>query len=218
VPNAWSVTDVPSVVGKLRYFATQSKDMDTALFLENMRRHIKLTEEEEAVVLSKLRPGNMKRKEFLLKQGQVARDLAFVVDGCLRAFALDDNGFEHILQFAPTGWWISDMSSVISRRESLLNVDAIKPSQVLLLCREDQLTLFDEVPRLERYFRVLTENGLVSSRMRLIENLSLTARQRYQRFCQTYPNLINEIPQKYIASFIGVTPEFLSKIRGEKLS
>jgi CRP-like cAMP-binding protein len=192
--------------------------MDTALFLENMRRHIKLTEEEEAVVLSKLRPGNMKRKEFLLKQGQVARDLAFVVDGCLRAFAVDDNGFEHILQFAPTGWWISDMSSVISRRESLLNVDAIKPSQVLLLSREDQLTLFDEVPRLERYFRVLTENGLVSSRMRLIENLSLTARQRYQRFCQTYPNLINEIPQKYIASFIGVTPEFLSKIRGEKLS
>jgi CRP-like cAMP-binding protein len=192
--------------------------MDTALFLENMRRHIKLTEEEEAVVLSKLRPGNLKRKEFLLKQGQVARDLAFVVDGCLRAFALDDNGFEHILQFAPTGWWISDMSSVISRRESLLNVDAIKPSQVLLLSREDQLTLFDEVPRLERYFRVLTENGLVSSRMRLIENLSLTARQRYQRFCQTYPNLINEIPQKYIASFIGVTPEFLSKIRGEKLS
>ncbi|MEY4885658.1 MAG: hypothetical protein RL151_967, partial [Bacteroidota bacterium] len=161
---------------------------------------------------------NMKRKEFLLKQGQVARDLAFVVDGCLRAFALDDNGFEHILQFAPTGWWISDMSSVISRRESLLNVDSIKPSQVLLLSREDQLTLFDEVPRLERYFRVLTENGLVSSRMRLIENLSLTARQRYQRFCQTYPNLINEIPQKYIASFIGVTPEFLSKIRGEKLS
>jgi CRP-like cAMP-binding protein len=192
--------------------------MDTALFLENMRRHIKLTEEEEAVVLSKLRPGNLKRKEFLLKQGQVARDLAFVVDGCLRAFALDDNGFEHILQFAPTGWWISDMSSVISRRESLLNVDSIKPSQVLLLSREDQLTLFDEVPRLERYFRVLTENGLVSSRMRLIENLSLTARQRYQRFCQTYPNLINEIPQKYIASFIGVTPEFLSKIRGEKLS
>lgn len=191
--------------------------MDTALFLENMRRHVTLSEEEEAVVLSKLRPVNLKRREFLLKQGQVARELAFVVEGCLRAYALDDNGFEHILQFAPAGWWISDMSSVISRQESLLNVDAIKPSQVLLLSREDQLALFDEVPRLERYFRVLTENGLVSSRMRLIENLSLTARQRYQRFCQTYPNLINEIPQKYIASFIGVTPEFLSKIRGEKL-
>ena len=192
--------------------------MDTALFLENMRRHVKLTEEEEEVVLSKFRPVNLKRKEYLLQQGQVARDLAFVVEGCLRAFALDDNGFEHILQFAPAGWWISDMSSVISRRESLLNVDAIKPSFLLLLSREDQLTLFDEVPKLERYFRVLTENGLVSSRMRLIENLSLTARQRYLRFCQTYPNLINEIPQKYIASFIGVTPEFLSKIRGEKLS
>ncbi len=192
--------------------------MNTELFLENMRKHIRLTEEEEAVVLSKLRPVKLKRREQLLKQGTVARDLAFVLEGCLRAYALDDNGFEHILQFAPTGWWISDMSSVISRSESLLNVDAIKPSEVLLLSREDQLSLFDEVPKLERYFRVLTENGLVSSRMRLIENLSLTARQRYQRFCQTYPNLINEIPQKYIASFIGVTPEFLSKIRGEKLS
>ena len=193
-------------------------DMNTGLFLDNMRRHVRLSEEEEALVLSKLRPVRLKRKEHLLKQGQVARDLAFVIEGCLRAYALDDNGFEHILQFAPAGWWISDMSSVISRRDSLLNVDAIKPSEVLLLSREDQLTLFDEVPKLERYFRVLTENGLVSSRMRLIENLSLTARQRYQRFCQTYPNLINEIPQKYIASFIGVTPEFLSKIRGEKLS
>jgi CRP/FNR family transcriptional regulator, anaerobic regulatory protein len=193
-------------------------DMNTELFLENMRKHIRLTEEEEAVVLSKLRPVKLKRREHLLKQGTVARDLAFVLEGCLRAYALDDNGFEHILQFAPAGWWISDMSSVISRSESLLNVDAIKPSEVLLLSREDQLSLFDEVPKLERYFRVLTENGLVSSRMRLIENLSLTARQRYQRFCQTYPNLINEIPQKYIASFIGVTPEFLSKIRGEKLS
>lgn len=192
--------------------------MNTDLFLDNMRRHIRLTEEEEAVVLSKLRPVKLKRREHLLKQGTVARDLAFVIQGCLRAYALDDNGFEHILQFAPAGWWISDMSSVISRRDSLLNVDAIKPSEVLLLSREDQLSLFDDVPKLERYFRVLTENGLVSSRMRLIENLSLTARQRYQRFCQTYPNLINEIPQKYIASFIGVTPEFLSKIRGEKLS
>ena len=192
--------------------------MNTGLFLDNMRRHVRLSEEEEALVLSKLRPVRLKRKEHLLKQGQVAWDLAFVIEGCLRAYALDDNGFEHILQFAPAGWWISDMSSVISRRESLLNVDAIKPSEILLLSREDQLALFDEVPRLERYFRVLTENGLVSSRMRLIENLSLTARQRYQRFCQTYPNLINEIPQKYIASFIGVTPEFLSKIRGEKLS
>lgn len=192
--------------------------MNTELFLDNMRKHIRLNEEEEVLVLSKLRPVKLKRREHLLKQGQVARDLAFVMEGCLRAYALDDNGFEHILQFAPAGWWISDMSSVISRRESLLNVDAIKPSEVLLLSREDQLSLFDEVPKLERYFRVLTENGLVSSRMRLIENLSLTARQRYLRFCQTYPNLINEIPQKYIASFIGVTPEFLSKIRGEKLS
>ena len=193
------------------------QDINTGLFLDNMRRHVRLSEGEEAIVLSKLRPVRLKRREHLLKQGQVARDLAFVVAGCLRAYALDDNGFEHILQFAPAGWWISDMSSVISRRDSLLNVDAIKPSEVLLLSREDQLSLFDEVPKLERYFRVLTENGLVSSRMRLIENLSLTARQRYQRFCQTYPNLINEIPQKYIASFIGVTPEFLSKIRCEKL-
>ena len=192
--------------------------MNTELFLDNMRKHIRLNEEEEVLVLSKHRPVKLKRREHLVKQGTVARDLAFVMEGCLRAYALDDNGFEHILQFAPAGWWISDMSSVISRRESLLNVDAIKPSEVLLLSREDQLSLFDEVPKLERYFRVLTENGLVSSRMRLFENLSLTARQRYQRLCQTYPNLINEIPQKYIASFIGVTPEFLSKIRGEKLS
>lgn len=151
----------------------------------------------------------------MLQQGQVARDAAFVLSGCLRAYSIDDNGFEHILQFAPAGWWVTDMYSWISGNPSYLQIDAIRESQVALLSRKDQLELFDRIPGLERYFRILTENNLVSTRQRLMDNLSLTAKQRYQQFCRTYPDIIHEIPQKLIASYIGVTPEFLSKIRGE---
>lgn len=150
-----------------------------------------------------------------MREGQVSRDVAFVLSGCLRSYSVDENGFEHILQFAPVEWWITDMYSFISQQPAFLNVEAITDSRVALLSRTDQLDLFDKVPKLERYFRVLTENSLVSSRQRLIDSMSLTARQRYTKFCNTYPSIINEIPQKLIAAYIDVTPEFLSKLRGE---
>ena len=186
------------------------------LIIGNLRRHVELDEEEEELFLSRLRPRRIRRKELLLRQGEVARDSAFVISGCMKAYSTDANGFEHILRFATPGWWVSDLYSFISRKESQLSVEAIRDTQVLLLSRSDQLQLFDRIPRLERYFRILMENALVTTQMRLLDNLTLTARQRYQRFCRTYPDLVNLIPLKLIASFIGVTPEFLSRIRSGK--
>lgn len=145
----------------------------------------------------------------------VAKDAAFILKGCLRSYSIDNNGFEHILQFAPIDWWITDMYSYISQKEGHLNIDALEETEVLLLSRENQLKLFGEIPQLESYFRILTEKALVSNQLRLIENLSLTAKQRYHNFCKVYPSLINVLPQKQIAAFIGVTPEFLSRLRSE---
>jgi CRP-like cAMP-binding protein len=190
--------------------------MNFDLLLGQLRKQSGLDDADCAVFASKLRPAKFKRRESLLQQGQVSRDAAFVLSGCMRAYSLDDNGFEHVLQFAPPGWWITDMYSWISKKESNLCIEAIKDAQVALLSRDDQLELFDRIPKLERYFRILAENALVSTRTRLMENMSLTAKQRYHIFLKTYPNLGNDIPQKLIASYIGVTPEFLSKIRGEK--
>lgn len=187
------------------------------LLLHTFSKHINITEQELTVILNRMRKKTVKKKQYLLQADQVAKDAAFVVSGCLRSYSIDDNGFEHILQFAPQGWWITDMFSFISEQPGNLFIDAIENTELLLLSRKDQLALFDELPKLERYFRIVTEKSLVNSRQRLVENLSLTAKERYERFCNIYPTLINTLPQKQIASFIGVTPEFLSKMKSQWL-
>lgn len=188
-------------------------DVNAKPILDNICKNIKLTDDEKEIIIQKLRPLTLKRKQHLVFEQQISRDVAFVINGCLRSYSVDENGFEHILQFAPKDWWITDMYSFISGKKGFLNVEAIKNSEVLLLNRKDQMFLFDKIPALERHFRILTENSLVNSRQRIIEAMSLTAKERYKNFCNQYPSLINDIPQKYVAAYIGVTPEFLSKMR-----
>ena len=183
--------------------------------IASFEKHISLNVHEQQILIEKLAFKKLKKRQFLFHENEHAKEVAFVTSGCLRCYSIDQNGFEHILQFAPELWWITDMYSFISQKESNLNLDALMDSEVYLLSRENQLKLFDEIPQLERYFRILTENALISSRQRLVEGLSLTAKQRYQNFCKTYPTLINDLPQKQIAAYIGVTPEFLSKLRSD---
>lgn len=185
--------------------------------LLNIKKHIHLSEADGDLIEQTWRRVKIPKKEFLFERGDVTKDAALVISGCLRSYSLDENGFEHIMQFAPANWWITDMYSFISQKPGDLSVQAILDSEVVLLSRKDQLMLFDKIPALERYFRILTENSLVAYRQRLIDNLSLSAKQRYANFCQTFPSLINDVPQKLIAAYIGVTPEFLSKIRSEYL-
>lgn len=186
---------------------------DKKVILKNISRHITLTSNEEEHFCSVLKKSTIKRKHYFLEEGAIAKEVAFVINGCLRAYSIDNNGFEHILQFAPQDWWITDMYSFVSGNPGTLYIDAVEDTEMLLLTREDQLQLFNDIPKFERYFRILTEKSLVSSRQRMMDNLSLTAQERYEGFCGYYPTLINALPQKMIASYIGVTPEFLSKMK-----
>jgi len=147
-----------------------------------------------------------------LQEGDVNRYACFVTDGCLRSYSIDKNGFEHVLQFAPPGWWISDMYSFIEQKPATLYIDAVDDSTVLLLHKPDLEKLYLQVPKFEHFFRVLAEKSLATYQHRLINNLSLSARERYENFCQLYPSLIQCLPQKQVAAYIGVTPEFLSKM------
>jgi CRP-like cAMP-binding protein len=154
---------------------------------------------------------------YFLHENEVCTTSAFVIKGCLRAYTIDANGFEHILQFAPAGWWVADMHSLISKQPGQLIIDALVDTEVLLLDRKDQEKLFSSIPKFERFFRIITENALVSSHQRLLDNMSLRAGERYSRFCKRYPSLIDYLPQKQVAAYIGVTPEFLSKMKAELL-
>jgi CRP-like cAMP-binding protein len=189
--------------------------MDNSLILKNISKHIQLTKDEEKIFAALLKEKKFKKKQFYLREHEVCHHSVFITKGCMRGYTVDENGFEHILQFAPPDWWIADMYSLITQKPGNLNVDAIEDTEVFLLSRKDQEKLFVEVPKFERFFRIITENSLVTSRQRLLDNMSLTAQQRYAAFCHHYPMLIEHLPQKLIASYIGVTPEFLSKVKAE---
>jgi CRP-like cAMP-binding protein len=185
--------------------------------IANVSKHIRLTPEEQDYFLAVLQVKNLKKKQALLHEGEICKSSAFVISGCLRAYTIDHNGFEHILQFAPKDWWIADMYSLITQQPATLSIDAVEATEVLLLPRTAQEELFVKVTAFERFFRIITEKALVTARRRVLDTLSLTAQQRYENFCKQYPTLIHTLPQKQIASFIGVTPEFLSKMRKELL-
>ncbi len=186
--------------------------MHFELLLQNIGKHISLDEEEKGQVVSFFKWKKLKKKQFLLHEGNIQKQAAFITAGCLRSYSIDKNGFEHVLQFAPPGWWIGDMRSYINQQPGILSIDAIDDSDILLILKTDLDKLYLAVPKLERLFRILAENSLATYQQRLIDNLSLSAMDRYNNFCQLYPSLIEHLPQKQIASYIGVTPEFLSKM------
>ena len=187
--------------------------MNTDLILKNVGKHIELNERETDFFLSKLEPARFKKKDLFLKEGVVCKDSAFVIDGAMKSFTIDQEGKEHILNFATPGWWISDLYSLISQKPGILNIEAVADAEVLILSWEDQQLLYTKVPKFERFFRILVENSLVANQQRLIDNLSSTAEDRYLHFIKKYPTIPSCVPQHNIASYLGITPEFLSKIR-----
>jgi len=186
--------------------------MNQELLLNAIAKHVTLTEAEQQQLLSVLSYKKVKKKQFLHQEGDISKQAIFVTSGCLRSYSIDKNGFEHILQFAPPGWWISDMRSIIKQEPGILYIDAVDDSDIILLSKTDLDKLYSSIPKLERFFRILAENALATYQHRLIDNLSLSAMERYGNFCKLYPTLIEKLPQKQVAAYIGVTPEFLSKM------
>lgn len=190
--------------------------MEYSLLFNNFSKHISLTKAEEKYLMTLFEYKVIKAKDFLIQQGEVSKQSAFVLNGCLRGYTIDSNGFEHVLSFAPKDWWIADMYSLLSQKPGNLNIEAMVDTEVALISKSNQDKMYEKVPKLERFFRIIIEKSLVAYQQRLNDNLSLTANERYMKFCKTYPQLINDIPQKQIAAYIGVTPEFLSKLRAKQ--
>ncbi len=185
--------------------------------LENIAKHVSLTPEEETLFLSKTETKQFKTKTILLSAGEVATCTYFVNSGILRSFNINDNIIEHVLHFACEGWWIGDMYSYISEKPGNLFIEVLEDAEVVIITKENHQKLYQEIPKLERFFRILAENSLVAHQERLMDNLSLTAEERFEKFCFKYPTLIQKVPQKHIASYIGVTPEFFSKMKARLL-
>ncbi|WP_281237961.1 Crp/Fnr family transcriptional regulator [Flavobacterium praedii] len=188
-----------------------------ALILENIAQHIDLTAQEQELFLSKTEIQHYKAKTILLNSGAICKHSYFVNSGILRSFNINDNIVEHVMSFACEGWWIGDMYSLLSQKPGNLFIEVLEDAEVVLLSKENQEILYREIPKLERFFRILTENSLVANQERLMDNLSLTAEERFEKFCKKYPTLLQKVAQKQIASYLGVTPEYYSKMKNRLL-
>lgn len=182
---------------------------------KHIRKRVELTKKEFELSCTFFSPRTFKKRQFVLQEGDVCRHLTFVTSGCLRDFTVDHKGEEHIIQFAIPDWWISDLGSFLTGSASTHAIEAIQDSEVLMLEREAREKMLMAVPDMERFFRLLLESNYVATHRRINDSLSASAEQRYLTFLKTYPALVEQIPQNHIASYLGITPQSLSRIRKE---
>lgn len=169
--------------------------------------------EELAIFNGLLAPKSVKKKQLLLREGEVCNFEAFIVKGCIRTYYIDENGSEVILQFAVEDWWVGDIGSFHDRTPSLFYIEAMEDSELLTLNTVSKAELLTRLPKFERVFRLMIQRHLAAVERRLIRTMAKTAEERYLDFIKQYPKIVQRVPQHYIASYLGMTPEFLSKVR-----
>jgi len=187
--------------------------MSEELILKNINRHIRLDGEETDYFLSLLQTRVIRRKGFLLRANEVCKNESFITKGCLRTYTIDDAGLEHTLMFATEDWWTGDLYSFLTQQPSSLMIDATEDTTILQISRANLEQLYQKVPKFERFFRIMFQNAFIAQQERIKQNLSFTAEQRYCQFLDKWPDLEQRLSQKQVASYLGITPEFLSMIR-----
>jgi len=186
----------------------------TELLFQKFDEKIELTEEEKKLSRSFFISKKLRRKQYLLQEGDVCKYVAFVEKGLLRSFAVDDKGHEHITQFAFEGYWIADQYSFLTGEPSEYNIEALEECELLLLSKQAEDEMLEKIPKLERFFRLLLQNNLIATQKRLVSSLSQTAEERYNECVSACPTTLpHRIPQHMLASYLGVTPETISRIR-----
>lgn len=183
------------------------------LILKNVHRFIELTPEEKKIFISLLKPKKVYKRQLLFQEGNIAHYQYFVTKGCLRTYFIDNKGQEHNVQFAIEDWWTGDMHGFLTQKESRFNIVAIEDSEMLSIDKPSMEELYHKVPKFNSYFRQLLQNAFISFQDRILSGMSETAEERYVNFRKKYPSMDKRIPQNQIASFLGITPESLSRVR-----
>ena len=176
---------------------------------------IDITEGEFEFAKTLFKPKKLRKKRFILEDGETCNYTIFVERGLLRSFTIDSKGNEHILQFSMQGWWAADLYSFLTGEPSAHNIEALEDSELLLITKSSWDELLEKVPAFERYFRILIQNNLIATQRRLIGSFSKTAEEKYQELVQDCPDIVQRVPQHMIASYIGITRETLSRIRSQ---
>ena len=192
--------------------------MNIENLLSAFGKHVELSKEEIEYLKGSLVHQKIRQGEVVEKAGEHSRHFIYVDSGCLMTYYSDPDGHDHVLQFATSGWWTGDLHSFINSECSIYSIRALADSEILLLTKNGLDALLEKYMVFERYFRILFQNSLVSHQQRIMEGFSKTADERYASFQDKFPTLEQFVPLKYIASYLGITPEFLSKVRRKQMS
>jgi CRP-like cAMP-binding protein len=187
--------------------------MSFDLLISSISRHISLTEAEIDFFSSLLKSKFLANGEFLLREGDVCKYESFVVKGCLKTYYLDENGLEHIIDFSIEEWWADDLYSLLTQTASKSNIKAIEDTDILQISKTDLELLYQRIPKFERFFRILFQNAYIAQRDQINLALSASAEERYLLFIKKKPYAEKRFSQKDIASYLGITPQFLSTLK-----
>ncbi len=184
----------------------------------HINNQVPLNEDDFEHFLSQFTTRSFNKKDYLITPGQKVEHQYFVLQGCLRTFLIDASGKEHTMQFAVDGWWVSDYIAYYRNTSSIFHVECLEDCVLMQIGKSQLPQFFDEIPAIERYFRKQLENAFAAFQLRILSSLNMTAEERYAKFISTYPNIERRVKNYQIASYLGVTPESLSRLRKLRLS
>lgn len=183
------------------------------LILQNITKYIPLDRTEADFFVSLLQSKTLKKRDYLLRQGDICKTENFIIKGCFRVYSIDENGVEHIVMFGIESWWISDLYSFLTQAPADYFIEALEDSEILQITRENLDRLYEKVPKFERFFRIILQNAFITQQNRIKQNLSSSAEERYLYFIERYPQMAQRVSQKQVAAYLGITPVFLSMLR-----
>lgn len=189
--------------------------MNAQPLLDYIARYVTLTPDEQQVLLASVIRRRYLKGQYIVQQGDVCQYESFVLAGCTKAFYVDPEGQEHIAMFAIENWWVTDLGSFITQKPADYNVLCLENTEVIQFSYDKLQQLYKEIPALERFFRIIIQNAFVASQDRVVQSMSMPAKERYLAFREKYPQIEQRVPQYMIASYLGITKEFLSKIRSQ---
>jgi CRP-like cAMP-binding protein len=190
--------------------------MDNAMFhhlVKDIQKSIVLSPEELRRVTPHLLRKKLRKRQYIQNAGDVSKYMVFVEKGLLRSFSVDESGHEHVMQFATEGWWIADMASFLSGDDSIYNIEALEDAELLLMTKQSMDQVINEIPIMERYFRLLLQESIIALQRRLRVVQTQSAEDIYLKFMEARPDVVTRAPQQYIALYLGITPETLSRVR-----